>query len=239
MTRGRHPVHHVARGGAVVWATAAGMLLGLLAVFSIPGMVAAQSQIVNVTSNVSIYAQLAIAASNNLSGGVVFGNITILPQTNLNATHVNDSNTTELPGIVGALNTSYYINVSRTSNVNVTLCFSANNSLKTPDGLNTIPLSGFTWNDSAFHGNGTWFGGGPPGTPLGYVAPSDSNQAVPNANYAIVTGATNMSQNGNTQNSTVLFRFWLDIPATQAPGDYFNTLSFKGVRDNAGCGSYP
>lgn len=221
-------------------AAALGAGLGiLLLLVAQTGVVLAQSQVVNVTSNVTIFAQLAIAASSNLSNGSAFGNITTLPSTNLNDSDNNNSNATQLAGIVEAGNSSQYINVSTTSNVNVTICFSANNSLRTSDGVNTIPLSGFTWNSSARHGNGTWYGGGPPGTPPGYISPSDTNQDVNNAAYEFVTGMNNISVSGQPNNAVVLFRFWLDLPADQAPGDYFNTLTFKGVRDTSGCGSYP
>ncbi len=221
-------------------ATLLGAGLGALIVaWVLAGEVAAQSQIVNVTANVTIYAQVAASISFNLSQGVPFGNITNLPQTNLNATHNNDTNATELPGILGPGNTSFYLNISKTTNVNVTLCFSANDSLRIPGSTTVIPMSGYTWNATSRHGNGTWFPWGGIGGPADNLPPVDSNDDVNVASYEYRPGMSNISVSGQPDNASIFFRFWLDIPGTQAPGDYYDTLTFKTVRDTSGCGSYP
>jgi hypothetical protein len=217
-----------------------GAAMGILVVaFSMVGGSVAQSQITNVTANVTIFAQIASSISSNLSGGVQFGNISNLPQTNLNASHNNDSNSTGLPGILGAGNTSLFLNISTTTNVNVTVCLSANDSLRTSDGVNTIPMSGFTWNASSRHGNATWWPWGGSNGPLTNLPPVDAFSDVNVVSYEYAPGMSNISVQTQPNNATVFFRFWLDLPGTQTPGDYYDTLTFKTVRDTNGCGTYP
>ncbi|MCA9487824.1 MAG: hypothetical protein KC516_02575 [Nanoarchaeota archaeon] len=91
-----------------------------------------------VDSNVSITKYLAIEFSNNLSSGIYFGNVSVLPAINLNSTGNN----------IGIGNsTEFYINVSSDSNTNVDFCIKANSGL-TSVALDEIVLGNETYANS-------------------------------------------------------------------------------------------
>jgi len=85
----------------------------------------------SVNSNVSVSKSLAISFSDNLSNGVQFGNVAVLPASNINASHnydgLNDSST-------------FYVQVSQDGNTNVNLCIKANGDLTSPslDKINLL-----------------------------------------------------------------------------------------------------
>jgi len=73
-----------------------------------------------VSSNVSVANSFAISFSENLSEGIIFGNVSTLPAVNINASHNYD-------GISSA--TTLFINVSKDGNTAVDFCIKANANL--------------------------------------------------------------------------------------------------------------
>jgi len=89
-------------------------------------------------SNVSITKYIAISFSENLSEGIDFGDVNVLPATSLNATHNYD-------GLING--TSLYISVSSDSNTLVDFCIKANTDLTSID-LDVIGLANETYQNS-------------------------------------------------------------------------------------------
>jgi len=89
----------------------------------------------SVNSNVSVLKSLAISFSQNLSQGVQFGEIAVLPALNINASHnydgINDSST-------------FYVQISKDGNTNVNLCIKADGNLVSPN-LDEIGLANETY----------------------------------------------------------------------------------------------
>ncbi len=77
----------------------------------------------NLTSNVTLNKFLSVDFSEDLTNGIYFGSIDILPSTNTNASHDYDK-----------LNngTGYYINVSTDSNTNVDFCIKGGGNMISP-----------------------------------------------------------------------------------------------------------
>ena len=73
-----------------------------------------------ITSNVTINNYLAISFSDNLSAGILFGEVSVLPSLNTNASHNYD-------GVDSV--TDYYVIISNDSNTGVDLCVKADNNL--------------------------------------------------------------------------------------------------------------
>ena len=90
-------------------------------------------------SNVSITKYIAISFSENLSEGIDFGDVNVLPATSLNATHNYD-------GLING--TSLYISVSSDSNTLVDFCIKANTDLTSID-LDVIGLANETYQNSS------------------------------------------------------------------------------------------
>jgi len=90
-------------------------------------------------SNVSITKYIAISFSENLSEGIDFGDVNVLPATSLNATHNYD-------GLING--TSLYISVSSDSNTPVDFCIKANTDLTSID-LDVIGLANETYQNSS------------------------------------------------------------------------------------------
>lgn len=103
--------------------------------FVITGKVAEYST----PSNVSINKYLSISFSQNLSEGIIFGNIYSLPAINQNASHNYDG---------GSNVSSMYINVSSDGNTNVDFCILANAPLTNP-ALDVIGLGNETYSNSS------------------------------------------------------------------------------------------
>lgn len=158
------------------------------------------------SSNVTISSYLSISMSTNLSHGIIFGNVSALPATSINATHNNDDG-------VGSLNSTMFLNVSKDSNAHVDFCIKANTHL-TSAGGDTIGIGNETYTNSSIINNAT--------NPL-----IESNVSL---TTAYVISGKNVEQGESNY-----YRFWLNIDVAQAPGDYNNTVSFKGVATGVPC----
>lgn len=155
------------------------------------------------TSNVTITSYLSISMSSNLSDGVLYGSVSSLPATNINASHNYDSTSS---------GSSMYITVSADSNTNVDFCIKANDDLKDV-GADVLGLGNETYANS---------------TTTDLTSPSLASKVALTTGY--VKAGTNVAKS-----SSNYYRFWLDIPASQAPGTYNNTISFEGVSAGGSC----
>jgi hypothetical protein len=90
-------------------------------------------------SNVSITKYLSITMSTNLSDGILFGTVSALPATNLNASHNYDSSSSA---------STMFINVSVDSNTAVNFCVKADANLTDSAGGNTIGLGNESYNNA-------------------------------------------------------------------------------------------
>lgn len=106
-----------------------------------------------------------------------------------------------------------YITVSTDSNTNVDFCTKANDDLKTSGGADVLGLGNETYAVSSTTDLSNPALSSETGLTTSYVK-SGTNIAKGSANY---------------------YRFWLDIPAAQAPGTYNNTISFEGVATGGSC----
>jgi len=121
----------------------------------------------------------------------------------LPATNVNATHNYD-----GASNaTNYYLTVSTDSNSQVDFCIKANTGL-TSAALDVIGLGNETYATNY--------------TSSDLTNPPLSDQLPMNTTYKKAATGIGVGQ-------TDYWRFWLDIPAGQASGDYNNTVSFKGV----------
>jgi len=89
-------------------------------------------------SNVSIQQYLSIAFCANLSAGIDFGDVSVLPVSDLNASHNYDGVDT---------GSTYCVNVSNDGNTEVDLCTKANDDLETLGG-DVIGLGNETYSNS-------------------------------------------------------------------------------------------
>ncbi|MEM0465413.1 MAG: hypothetical protein QXW97_01780 [Candidatus Pacearchaeota archaeon] len=160
-------------------------------------------------SNVSISSFLSIDMSPNLTAGILFGTVSNLPATNVNATHNYDS------GESPPNQSSMFLNVSLDSNTAVDFCIKANDDLVDSVGGNRIGIDNETYSNSSVNN---------------LTFPSLSNEK--SINHSYVKSAINVEKGDN-----VYFRFWLDIPAATPAGSYNNTIYFKGVQNGSSCGS--
>ena len=176
--------------------------VSLLIVVGMQGY-AATSDEHTTSSNVTISNYVAVGLSTNLSTGILFGEID--PNTlNNNATHNYD-------GVATA--TTYYVDVSSDSNINIDMCIKDNTHLtRTAGGV--IANGNYTWADNATANS---------------VAMSPANSYVmPTAYHR--TNVTDIAPGSNDY-----FRFWLDVPGGQTPGSYNNTVYFKGIVTAGSC----
>jgi len=92
----------------------------------------------NATSNVSVTNFFSVTFSSNLTSGISFGVVNVLPSTNINATQNYEglSNGTE-----------YYINISNDSNSNLDFCIQADINL-TSVGEDILGLGNETYSNS-------------------------------------------------------------------------------------------
>jgi len=115
----------------------------------------------------------------------------------------------------GAQNSSMYMSVSTDSNTPVDLCIRSNDDMF--DGVsNRIGISNETYSNSSMDN---------------LTAPGLGNEYRLNK-----TGYEKASLNV-TQGSNYYYRFWLDVPAATASGDYNNSVTFKGVASGSACGA--
>lgn len=121
----------------------------------------------------------------------------------LPATNINATHNYDGPSNA----TNYYLNVSTDSNTAVDFCIKANTGL-TSAAADVIGLGNETYATNYTNSNMT--------------TPPLSAQVPMNTTY--IKAATDVGI-GNSS----YWRFWLNIPASQASGDYNNTVYFKGV----------
>jgi hypothetical protein len=119
--------------------------------------------------------------------------------TNDNATHNYDGPSTS---------TLYYINISTDSNTNVSFCLRANANLTDISSGEEIPLPGETYSTNV--------------TTSDINTPDLANEVNMTTTY--IEAATNVGIG-----EISYWRFWLDIPAGQAAGNYNNTVSFAAI----------
>lgn len=156
-------------------------------------------------SNVTISKYLSIDMSTNLSAGILYGNVSSLPASNLNASHNYDGNNST---------SSMFINVSVDSNTRVDVCIKSNQDLYDSSGGNIIGIGNETYSNSTT-------------TDLG-IPGFASEVGLNKSNY--IKAGQNISQGGANY-----YRFWLDIPAGTASGTYNNSVMFEGVEVNTAC----
>ncbi len=99
--------------------------------------------------------------------------------------------------------TQYWIAVSSDGNVNVTLDIKDDAPLTS--GANTIPNLGYTYDSS-----------------------ETNSDSLPADGIAITTGFFESEANV-APGENAYFRFWLDVPAGQAAGNYQNTVLFQAA----------
>jgi len=108
--------------------------------------------------------------------------------------------------------TQYYVTVSNDSNSAMDLCIRADSNLENP-ALDIIGIANETYSHS--------------------LISNETNPSLLNETslaFGYVLAGDNIPIGG--QNN---LRFWLDVPAGQAPGTYNNSIYFKGTTFGAGC----
>lgn len=125
--------------------------------------------------------------------------------TNVNATHNYDG---------ASSGSSMYVNVSVDSNTAVDFCIKSNDDLRT-SGADIIGIGNETYANN--------------------VTTTDADN--PSLSDKVSLNKTDYVKAGNNISigSQSYFRFWLDVPAGQASGDYNNTVSFKGIEIDTSC----
>ncbi len=185
------------------WAAAFGAVALFLALLPPAGSQAAAVK--NVTANVTVSPQIAIAGSNDLLAGVNVQNLTPGTSANNASKNVNpaDNNTT-----------TYYIKADAANSLNLDLCVNASGDLTTGAG-DVIYLAGnFTWNDSRY--NTTDFA------------------VYPGVNFSLFPGTKTESKT-IVPGERVYFRFYLNVPDNQPAGNYANTISFRAKMAGVAC----
>ena len=107
--------------------------------------------------------------------------------------------------------TDYYILVEEDSNVNVDFCLKADGDLI--DGSNSIGLGNYSWANS---------------TSTDINTPTLISADVFTTSF--VNGLINAQKGTNSY-----YRFWLSVPASQAPGTYLNQVNFKVIQTGNSC----
>jgi len=154
---------------------------------------------------------IAIELSYNLSNGI------------FNLSLETGTDNTSDPGMGGSATlgtTNAGNNVTVNGNTAAKLCIGTpNGNLSLPaDGTTQIPSFNYTYQGSS---NFTNFST----TKRPHIA------FIPDGSYAEVNG----SIPGDSTNRIIAFGFWVDIPGTQAVGEYNNTVSFKVVASGSAC----
>jgi hypothetical protein len=173
-----------------------------IVLISPPGI---QADTQNTTTTVTVNEYVAVGLSNNLSSGIDFGSLD--PDT------LNNNATNNFDG--AGLNTSFWVNISTDSNVNVDICIGDNESLEF--GANVIENGNYTWVNTTTGG------------------PGDAWLIVGNSVVMTTTAAFTNAGNNIAPGSYNWYRFWLDIPGGQAAGAYVNSVSFKGIKTGNSC----
>jgi hypothetical protein len=173
------------------------------------------AEVQNVTSVATIEKYAALALSVNLSDGISFG--TLSPDTSDNNATDNDNRDICGSGCVYNGNTSMNITRDPDSNVNIQICITSNDSLR--DGSNYIGNANYT-NASILV---TDFNSAASAPALPGVALTTNQYVLANSSTLTAAG------------EQLAFRFWLDVPAGQAPGTYSNEVSFKAIEAGQLC----
>jgi len=108
--------------------------------------------------------------------------------------------------------TDYNITVSADTNINIDLCIKDNANLTSTGS--TIPNVGYTWADNTT---------------------ANAADMIPANSYSITTAYNKLNVTNIAKSTSDHFKFFLDIPASQAAGDYNNTVTFKGVKTATAC----
>jgi hypothetical protein len=161
-------------------------------------------------SQVTVQKYFSINASYNLSSGINFGTIDVLPTSNQNASlNYND---TMYPVQNDGNQTLYFVTVEMDTNTAVDFCIRAT-ALNTSSGFE-IGIGNYTFADSALNN-------------VTYPGPVDEQTM---STTAYVASQTNVSVG-----SSDYMRFWLDVPATQQTGTYNNTVTILGTSYGVPC----
>ena len=146
-------------------------------------------------SNVTIQKYLSIATCTNMSLGILFGDVSELPATNINASHNYDG---------ASSGSSLCVNVSADSNTPVDFCIKANTDLTSID-LDVIVLANETYQNSST--TNLTLPTTSPEIPLttGYVKSGD-NIAAGSENYYRFWLDVPASQPSGDYNNTVYFK---------------------------------
>ncbi len=160
---------------------------------------------VETDSRVQIQAFVAIAKSANLSAGINFGAIAVLPISQANGT--GNYNPTNISGPISNFGnvTEYNITVSTDSNSAVDFCIRANAPLSIP-GADEIGLGNYTWQNSTI-----------------------ANSSEPLKFGKRITTSFQDDTKSISPGGSNHYRFWLNVSASQAPGTYNNTIHFKAI----------
>ncbi|MBT4376998.1 hypothetical protein HOD29_06500 [archaeon] len=146
-------------------------------------------------SNVTISKYLAISFSENLTEGILFGDISSLPATNTNATHNYDG--------VGSA-TTFYVNVSEDGNTNVDFCLKANAAL-TNIALDTIGVGNESYANSTITNSSIPLVGNEVSFTTSYVK-SGENVAIAGTNYYRFWLDVPVAQPSGNYNNTISFK---------------------------------
>ena len=159
----------------------------------------------SVGTKVIVEKSVSISLSNNLSSGIIFGNIE--PNANNNNATGNFNSTDH---------TQFWVTIDSSTNTPIDICIKDNANLSF--GSYNIPNNNFKWNSTTINSQSLpIFNGGPTAHAL-------------NTTYDTVNKIAS-----NVYNGTYYLRFTLDVSVTQQAGIYNNTVYFKGVSTDIGC----
>lgn len=153
---------------------------------------------------------VAISLSGNLTDGIAFGNITVLPSYNVNATYNYNSTTNQSRY---GNETFYFLTISQMSNINADFCIRST-QFNTSGGVQ-IDLGNYTWNDS---------------TTNDYDYPNFTGRIAMLTNESYKKGVQDLAPGNN-----VYYRFWLNVTDYTEPGTYNSTVWFEGVPTGDPC----
>jgi len=159
----------------------------------------------SVGTKVIVEKSVSISLSNNLSTGIMFGDIE--PNANNNNATGNFNSTDH---------TQFWVTIDSSTNTPIDICIKDNANLSF--GSYNIPNSNFKWNSTKINSQSLpIFNGGPTAHAL--------NNSYDTVNKIAL----------NVYNGTYYLRFTLDVSVTQQAGIYNNTVYFKGVSTDIGC----
>ena len=157
------------------------------------------------TSNVTISKSISLTLSTNLSNGINFGNLTVSSGSNFNGSSNYD-------GASATNTTTYFVNISSTSTINVDLCIKGNGNL-TSSGGDKILLANETYSNA-----------------------TTTSGTVPLIGNEVSLTTTGVKSGGNLAPGDLgYYRFWLDLNPNIPTGSYNNTVTFTGMETGAAC----